>query len=79
MNRFPRHTLFSISRLSSAPRVSSGLLVMLFAFAIGSLGFAEDTTKTGSTTVSFNRDIRPILTDKCFQCHGPDPKHAKAS
>lgn len=28
--------------------------------------------------VSFNFHIRPILSDKCFKCHGPDPGHREA-
>jgi mono/diheme cytochrome c family protein len=28
--------------------------------------------------VDFNRDIRPIFADTCYQCHGPDKGHRKS-
>ena len=28
--------------------------------------------------VSFNADIRPILSENCWYCHGPDPNHREA-
>ena len=33
---------------------------------------------TAAEPVSFNRDIRPILADNCFACHGPDKNQRKA-
>lgn len=28
--------------------------------------------------VRFGRDVLPILSDRCFHCHGPDPSHREA-
>jgi hypothetical protein len=30
-------------------------------------------------SLSFNRDIRPILSENCFYCHGQDPNHRKGN
>ncbi|MBD3674157.1 MAG: DUF1553 domain-containing protein [Planctomycetaceae bacterium] len=48
-------------------RVTTFLILILASGALR----AEDE-------ISFNRDIRPILSDKCFFCHGPDKEERKA-
>jgi hypothetical protein len=47
----------------------------LFAFLmmIGS----SFLTFVSASEVSFNRDIRPLLSDRCFHCHGPDEAQRK--
>ncbi|MFO1447121.1 MAG: PSD1 and planctomycete cytochrome C domain-containing protein [Opitutaceae bacterium] len=33
---------------------------------------------SAESRLSFNRDIRPILSDRCYHCHGPDGSNRKA-
>ncbi len=51
---------------SAAPAVAPAAPAPAFKFA-------------GKRTVSYNRDIRPILAEHCFACHGPDSAARKAS
>ncbi len=40
--------------------------------------FLRPGALSGADPIDFNRDIRPILSDACFQCHGPDAAHREA-
>ncbi|WP_090994800.1 PSD1 and planctomycete cytochrome C domain-containing protein [Pedobacter insulae] len=58
-----------------------GLAIMLFVMT--AVYFFDSGSRAGGSTalpesVSYNFHIRPILSDKCFNCHGPDGSHRQA-
>src|SRR4030095_407638 len=40
---------------------------------------ARAAGRSGDSKVDFNFHIRPLLSDRCFACHGPDEKSRKAT
>ena len=48
------------------------LMVMILCTIAGSISAVADES------INFDRDVRTILSDKCFYCHGPDQEHREA-
>jgi hypothetical protein len=63
---------FPVVRLVCSAGVSAATLCLFLA---GSLPAADPVA---DTTLSFNKDIRPILVENCFSCHGADSAGRKA-
>ncbi|MFT7638666.1 MAG: hypothetical protein ACI9G1_000391 [Pirellulaceae bacterium] len=54
-----------------------GLTSVFTAIGAFCILFAFETTTHAEEPLQFNRDVRPILADKCFYCHGQDPSKRK--
>jgi hypothetical protein len=48
---------------------------LLSAMAVAAVFSAH---RIAADDISFNRDVKPILSQNCFQCHGPDDAHRAA-
>lgn len=70
--------LTSIARSAVSLLCVSSLRMIVFGVSFVSLSGLTLQTASGQQTVTFNKDVRPILSDKCFFCHGPDSSKREA-
>src|SRR5260221_1266137 len=58
-------------------RVWVFVLIVALGAACAGAGAARAANEPAKS-IDFNRDIRPILAENCYQCHGPDKNKRKA-
>ncbi len=68
-------SLTQLLRLDTSIGVRTGCL----GFIILLLGLTLAAQPADAEKLQFDRDIRPILSDKCYACHGPDPAVRQAN
>ena len=49
-----------------------------FSLILLAASLAQGVAQSVPAKIEFNRDVRPILSDNCYHCHGNDPSHRKA-
>ena len=57
---------------------SFGLIASVVALGFSRSAVAAEAPAAPGRKVDFSREIRPILSNHCWSCHGPDEQHRKA-
>ena len=58
--------------VATTPELPSHVTMKLHALAVLTLLGLAVSGLQAQEAIRFNRDIRPILSENCYQCHGPD-------
>src|SRR5947208_10736675 len=56
----------------------SGRYCILLLTQLLLIAWSGFSTLAATNEIQFNRDIRPILSENCYACHGPDKNQRKA-
>src|SRR6266487_1610983 len=55
-------------------RIATGFFLLVIAIS----SCTRAAERPLPSTIDFNRDIRPIFSENCYACHGPDKNKRKA-
>ncbi len=70
---FPTETLLTYGKESRPDAIGGGYnVIAMLGRTLTAIVLAIATSTVAAAAVGFQADVRPILSDRCYACHGPD-------